>query len=302
MPPTFSQRERGPLPRMSEVVTPAVWGGVVAAIQTLVSNGAFGRTFPAICPDGAGVCGTDESTLRMTLQAELPSLEWPLSALRRLEDSWASPEPYGPATPVVLDLLEFTHRSIGKPIEGSFHSFFRHHHLSFDEEAGRTEFRSSMNRLFESNGLAFELTDEGLVRRLLPPVLGESLANTLFRSGDTALDRMLEESRLKFSSPEQGLRREALERLWDCWERVESLDLPRDKAKSTARLLDQAAAEPNFRALLEAEAATLTKIGNQFHIRHTEVGKPEILESAHIDYLYHRLFSLIRLVLGTRQA
>jgi len=61
--------------------------------------------------------------------------------------------------------------------------------------------------------------------------------------------------------------------------------------------LDKAAAEPNYRALLETEAGELTKIGNSFMIRHTETTKTPITESGHTDYLFHRMFAIVRLLL-----
>ena len=35
-------------------------------------------------------------------------------------------------------------------------------------------------------------------------------------------------------------------------------------------------------------------------IRHTEVGKTPINSSAHVDYLFHRMFALIYLLLGNQ--
>jgi hypothetical protein len=32
-------------------------------------------------------------------------------------------------------------------------------------------------------------------------------------------------------------------------------------------------------------------------IRHTEVGKPGIAESVQVDYLFHRMFAMVRLLL-----
>jgi len=52
-----------------------------------------------------------------------------------------------------------------------------------------------------------------------------------------------------------------------------------------------------LRERLEAEAKELTWIGNNTMIRHTEVGKPPIAESAQVDYLFHRMFAIIRLLL-----
>lgn len=62
-------------------------------------------------------------------------------------------------------------------------------------------------------------------------------------------------------------------------------------------LLDKAASEPTFRQVLEDEAVRLTKVGKDFMIRHTEVGKVPVEASLQIDYLFERLFSLVQLLL-----
>ena len=74
----------------------------------------------------------------------------------------------------------------------------------------------------------------------------------------------------------------------------------RDKRNSAASLLDRAAGEPNFRKLLDTEARALTDIGNGFSIRHSEMTQTPIAESLHIDYLFHRMFSLICLLLRAK--
>ena len=56
---------------------------------------------------------------------------------------------------------------------------------------------------------------------------------------------------------------------------------------------------PNFRGMLEREARELTLVGNTFQIRHSETTQERLNGSDKIDYLYHRLFSLVRLVLRT---
>jgi len=62
-------------------------------------------------------------------------------------------------------------------------------------------------------------------------------------------------------------------------------------------LLVKAATEPRFRTRIETEAVELTEIGNKFMIRHAETDKVPIVESAHVDYFFQRMFSLIRLLL-----
>jgi hypothetical protein len=80
---------------------------------------------------------------------------------------------------------------------------------------------------------------------------------------------------------------------------LKTLESGRDKRESAGRLLDKAANDPTLLAKLEEEATALTNIGNTFMIRHAEIDKVPITDSAHIDYLFHRMFSMIRLLLKT---
>jgi hypothetical protein len=71
----------------------------------------------------------------------------------------------------------------------------------------------------------------------------------------------------------------------------------KSKAEQAQGLLDKTAPEPAFRERIERDARELTDIGNSFMIRHTETNKTPITTSAQVDYLFHRLFSLILLLL-----
>jgi hypothetical protein len=159
---------------------------------------------------------------------------------------------------------------VAKVVKGSYHSFFQHHHLTFDQGAGQAEFRQRINRIFSRNGIAFEFRNNGQITRLGPEVLRESLQTVTFKTGDPELDSLLETARSKFLSPDPKLRRESLEKLWDAWERLKTLEPGKDKKASVKSLLDKATGEPKFRDLLEREARELTDIGNTFQIRHTE--------------------------------
>ena len=55
-----------------------------------------------------------------------------------------------------------------------------------------------------------------------------------------------------------------------------------------------------FRGALEREAKELTWIGNNLRIRHAETSQESLASSAHVDYLFHRLFALILLILRER--
>ena len=71
----------------------------------------------------------------------------------------------------------------------------------------------------------------------------------------------------------------------------------KDKKDSVQKLLNMAAPEEAFRKMLNNEAITLTEIGNSFQIRHSETDKLPVIAGKHIDYLFHRLFSIIHLLL-----
>lgn len=284
----FSDRELGPRPRIEQAISDQVWGGLTAFVSALISTGAFGIDYPDECPDGEGIAGVNEYTLGLALAAEVPGLSWPINA-RDL-----------PPTLAIMDFIEFCHRHVAKPIQGSYHSFFRHYHLSFDREEGQSKFRENVNRIFARNGVAYELQKSGQVQRLAPPVLREALTIAQFNTGDTELDVMLESSRAKYLSPDPQIRRESLEKLWDAWERVKTIEPASDKKASVRQLLDRVASEPKFREVLDNEALELTRIGNAFQIRHSETSQIPLDTDDHIDYLFHRLFAMIQLVLRSR--
>lgn len=280
----FTDRHLGTRPRTATEIDEAVRRGILGLVRTRSESGWFGLYYPEQCPDGGGPIGTNQNALRDALAAH------------RLHNFLDYHEQQA-TTFEVLDVIEFAYEKIAEPQQGSFHPFFEHYHLLFASEEGRIAFRQEVNRIFERNGIAFELRETGQVERIAPEVLREALADTVFRTGDPALDQLLERSRTRFLSRDPNTRKESLETLWDAWERLKSLEPGRDKRESTANLLDKGAAQPEFRQVLEADAQQLTSIGNEFMIRHTEVNKVPIIDDEHVDFLFHRLFALVRLLL-----
>jgi hypothetical protein len=283
----FSERELGSRPRTRDEITEAAWKGVSSAIQIRMDDGSFGYSFPDICTDtGRNTpIGTNLGLMGSAVAGEFPYLGWPLRPSEV------------PHTYDVLDLIEFCYQRVASVVDRDYHGFMDHYHMSYDPERGRAEFRALINRIFARNELVFELTEEGEIIRLAPIVLRETLEATAFTTGDSTLDQLLEISRHRFLSHDPNVRKEGLEKLWDAWERLKTLEAADDKRRSIGILLDRTANEPNFRRLLEDEANSLTSVGNKFMIRHTEVGKIPITSPEHVDYLFHRLFSLIRLAL-----
>ena len=279
----FTDRQKGPAPRTIEEITSAAWRGIWALISARLSDGSFGYAFPDQCPDGYGIAGYDSGLLEATAHGH--GIIWLIS-----KDEI-------PDTLAVLDLLEFCEDHVAKAIQGDYHSYFRHYHLDFDVEKGKTEFRAAVNTILARNGIAFEMDDDGAMERLGPAELMENLRRATFKTGDKELDEFLEDAREKYTSPSIKVRKEALEEIWDAFERLKTIEGGKDKKTAVATLLQKAVKDTDLRARIDTEMKELTEIGNTFMIRHTEVGKKPITSSRDVDYFFQRMFAVVRLLL-----
>jgi hypothetical protein len=278
----FTDREFGPQAPTHHEISETAWNGLTTLVQRSISKGDFGSAFPEGCPDAPSTCcGTNARALDNTLQAEVPS--WP---------GWSTV----PDVATACDFLEFCYRYIALASRSSHHSYYNHDHFRFDVAAGQNNFRSDVNLLLQRNGIALRMTDRGLIERILNDPTGEAVRRAVFQTDDAGLDQLLEEARTKFMSPNPRARQEALERAWDAWERLKTVKDP-DKKRGSALLLDACSVEPLMREALEEEAKALTWIGNNFRIRHSETGKPEIVDAQHVDFVFQRMFAMLLLML-----
>jgi hypothetical protein len=262
---------------------------MVAQIESLIAKGAFGVDFPLECPDGTATVGTNARAMGLAAQGDIPGLEWPLNAK------------IVPPILTALDLLEFCFMHVAEPRHRTYHAYFSHHHLDFYRGDGRVAFRETMDRLLARNTLAYELDEHGKVKRMAPPILREALAAELIETGDAKLDELLALARARFLEPDSLAHRHALEKLWDAFERVKTLEPGRSKRQSMNALIAKAAPELGFRAVVNAEASALTQVGNGFHIRHSEGNQTDLESDSSVDYLFQRLFALIWFLLDARR-
>ncbi|MEU1476116.1 hypothetical protein [Streptomyces sp. NPDC005760] len=160
------------------------------------------------------------------------------------------------------------------------------------------EFQRDIDLLFARNGIAFTLDDVLRVQRLGPPETRALISDFRPSTGDPRLDDKLSDAMARFLSRNPLDRRDALEKPWDAFERLKTLELGGDKKASSEQLLLRAApGSEAFRELLGTEFVALTKIGNKFSIRHHEHDQDGLPNDDAIDYLFLRLGSLIALIL-----
>ena len=281
----FTERHGGMKPRTGEVLDAVTATGLMELVSARINEQWFGAAFPFACQDGQGNAGTDTRKLQTMLATY--DVIWP--------DDWRGSSER-PQDSQIFDLIEFSYEHIGEPNDYAHHSYWGHSHYTYDQVAGRKKFEAEINRIFDRNGMGFELK-QGEVTRVAPTGLAEVLAQSVFKTGDATLDELLEDSRSKFLHRDLKVRKESLEKLWDAWERLKTIAPGKNKAKQAQGLLEEAASEPAFSARLEKEAKELTDIGNSFMIRHAETNKIPIVDSSQVDYLFHRMFSMIRLLL-----
>jgi hypothetical protein len=110
---------------------------------------------------------------------------------------------------------------------------------------------------------------------------------------DEELDKLIEEAKERFHKTSD--KQIALEKLWDAFERIKTF-YGSKKNVSGEKLVELIST--NFdKVFIDEEFKSLTKIGNNYRIRHHEKDKIEIKDIKHIEYLFLRMLALLNLCL-----
>ncbi|WP_403025207.1 hypothetical protein [Salinibacterium sp. GXW1014] len=274
----YSDRVNGSVAREHETLPSATAEGLKSLVQRRIDSNWLAKEFPSFCPDGAGITGTNHHDIGPDLSALVPGVEWPLW------DGVVTDE-------TLFDVVEYVAQRVAKPTDGPYHSFFKHYELNFDETAGRAEFREDVNVRLKRGGTVFEMSEQMQIQRVGTPEVQAALRQLRPASGDSTLDSLIETARELYVSRSVADRATAIEKLWDGFERLKTIDDPTDKKRSVTRLLGHIA-DAAFRDVLAEEMTFLTKVGNSFQIRHHEVGKHPI-PSGSQDYFAARMSNLI---------
>lgn len=265
----FSDIENGKSPQTVTEIPHSFWCALVSKI-----NEDFGDTYRN---------NNKFQSFMDALGGEVPLSPRPFTTTQRVKEGWDDQiRPYVPERAVVMDIIQFSYKYLDPKI--AIEGFTANYEAEL--------YRDYINRLFERNALAFKLLENGNIERLINPVLGDSIERASFNTSDAELDQYLDKAVSKFLHHDIKTRKESLEALWDAFERIKTI-APGAKSISAKTLVDKSSNCQNMRERIEAEANALTKIGNDFMIRHSETNKSPIVEEKHVDYLFHRMFALI---------
>lgn len=260
--------------------------------------------YPAHCPDGMGCCGIDHEKFRLDLRYEIPTLYRDdadciaVPATRHNVFCGDSQDEYDQYA--LLDLIEFFAANVHDVVVGGFHSYFGHHHLTCQSSRNVcAQFRDEINGIFRKTGLLYELNTNLQVERIVEnSPLTPAVESAIAAVKEAGARELLQEAILLHRSPYPADIRDAVEKLWDAYERLKTYYTTMNKAKSAEKIVnDMAAGQAPYVTLFDTEFRALTKIGNDFRIRHHETDKVEITDVRYYDYFFNRCLSLIALAI-----
>ena len=200
----------------------------------------------------------------------------------------------------LLDFIEFFAENVHDVVVGSFHSYWGHHHLTCQNSRNVcAQFRDEINRIFQKTGLLYSLKADLRVERIVEnsPLTPEVEA-TIATVKEPGTLELLQEAILLHKSPYPADIRDATEKIWDAFERLKTYYTALNKRDSAAKIVnDMSGGQDDYITLFDTEFTALTKLGNNFRIRHHETDKIEITDIRYYDYFFNRCLSLIALAI-----
>lgn len=307
----FSDRETGLKPQMLVHIDMSVWQALISLIEQRISDGSLGYKFPRYCEDGDDVCGTNSNDFWVRAKAEVPDVFPTKQELAQEDDPFAKRYRTQPSIPsdsvlpntiAILDFLEFVAKNMGLVGSRSYHPYWKHYDLSFDRDAGDAgleNFKNEINTIFRRNQIAFEMDENGKIQRVLGAAVGHAIGRMHFQTGDEDLNNLLNRAVDHFLKPDSQARQDALEKIWDAFERLKTLGPGKDKKTQVNALVSSISHDSQFLKIqLDAEFNALTEIGNETRIRHSETNRENIPDDEWREYLFMRMHSLIVLALS----
>lgn len=143
--------------------------------------------------------------------------------------------------------------------------------------------------------LLFTLTDQLIIERIVEhATISPDIEATVATVKEKGLKDLLDEAISLFKQPNPASRNDAVEKLWDALERLKTYYTNMDKKDSVLKIVDDMGlTQAPFVQLFNDEFVALTRIGNDYRIRHHETNKIDIVDIRHYDYFFNRCLALI---------
>lgn len=252
--------------------------------------------YPSECEDGNGCCGLDFIKFNDSLTFEIPSLFKNYKGfIAKPFDELGSYDQYA-----LLDFIELIYAKVRDIMEKRWHDFCNHYDFRFsktNEEVAK-KFREEINDIFKKTGLLYTLTKAGSVERInANSPLTKDVETKISEISEKGTKELLEEAIKLYKTPNPSARKDAVDKIWDAFERLKTY-YDKDKKKSVKIIINDISGGKNeFKTLFNDEFSALKNIGNNFCIRHHETDKTDITDLRYYDYFFNRCLSLIALVI-----
>lgn len=299
----YSTRHLGSKPRTEEEISHKLWKAIVALLEKLEQKNFFSEAYPEGCCDDASiVCGTDIDKLNAEIELRT-NLSWPLKITKDSEHYWQDREPYIPTKYEIFDLLELLFHRTSTPEEGQYHPYGRHYHLHFPaNNNAKTTFGDELNILFSATGSIYQFnSSNGQIENIVGEDTQNLMMDALRQSSvmDAQYHQMLQTACSRITHARLEVAYEALEKLWDAYERLKCYFEPHDKnmkKESVAKIVALFEENALFKDEVNHEMRKLTELGNAFRIRHSEPYQFTLSSHRQINYLFRRCLAMIVLI------
>lgn len=255
--------------------------------------------YPAECPDGNGCCGLDLRKLSIAMSFEIPELFRNQNGIiDKPQKNYYETDEYNHYA--LLDFIEFIYGTSRDITSRWWHSYHRHHDISFgNTKASANKFRIAVNGIFEKAGLLYNLSEYGMVERIVEnSTLSKEIEAAVAQIKEKGIKELLNDAILSYKTPAPSARQNAVEKVWDALERLKTYYTSMDKKSSVSKIIsDMANGQSSYIDIFSTEFKALTDIGNDYRIRHHETTKIDITDSKYYDYLFNRCLSLIALAI-----
>lgn len=148
-------------------------------------------------------------------------------------------------------------------------------------------FAEEINSIFKHNNVTYEIKHG----RIISTLNGSINTNEVIGLEKGVKDLIIEAEK-HYHDGEKNI---AVEKIWDAFERMKTYYLPElDKRKSAEKIVDDMSqGNDDYKEMFDNEFLALTKIGNNFRIRHHERNKIDITDNRQYEYFYKRCFALV---------
>ena len=197
-----------------------------------------------------------------------------------------------PETVTILDFIQFCISKIEdiKLIDPKFRRM-----VKLTTNINKIEFILEINTIFQRNQIIYKINENNNVEVILDEQINELIKNNtkkIFK--DTELNGYLKNANEKIYNHNIVERKTALDKLYYAFERIKSIKNPNNKKGSIKLLInDISDNDKDLIEYLNKECNELTRIGNDYNIRHSETNKIPVNSHIMIELIFYRLYIII---------